>query len=98
MPILGRDKALMLETDLPQERFQEASDNAKPGASSLSPALRAAIFKSLKEHQQRGEAAPLGRRNMERWTSQRGHIIILPPFLPTLALPLSRRKGHRSCR
>ena len=56
MPILGRDKALMLETDLPQERFQEASDNAKPGASSLSPALRAAIFKSLKEHQQRGEA------------------------------------------
>ena len=47
----------MLETDLPQERFQEASDNAKQGASSLSPALRAAIFKSLKEHQQRGEAA-----------------------------------------
>ena len=27
MPILGRDKALMLQADLPQERFQEASDN-----------------------------------------------------------------------
>ena len=57
MPILRRDKALMLETDLSQKRFQEASDNAKQGASKLSPALRAAIFKSLKEHQQRGEAA-----------------------------------------
>ena len=57
MPIRRRDKALMLETDLSQKRFQEASDNAKQGASKLSPALRAAIFKSLKEHQQRGEAA-----------------------------------------
>ena len=53
MPILRRDKALMLEAGLPQERFQEASDNAKRGAKHLSAALRAAICKSLKEHRRK---------------------------------------------
>ena len=53
MPILRRDKALMLEAGLPQERFQEASDNAKRGAKHLSAALSAAICKSLKEHRRK---------------------------------------------
>ena len=44
------DKVLR-EADLPHKRFGHANQGTKRGASSLSPALKAAICKSLKKHQ-----------------------------------------------
>ena len=52
MPTRVQDNAPPRAVDLRQKRFDQAGEKTKRGAHNLSPALRAAICKSLKKHEQ----------------------------------------------
>ena len=51
MPTRVQDNAPPRAVDLRQKRFDQAGEKTKRGAHNLSPALRAAICRSLKKHE-----------------------------------------------